>query len=106
MPTTDEALAKKRQDVETLREHLAAAEAETARLMREKENDSTAEALDAEVTRLQVQLEAKYQEVDALGGDPSAIVVPPKKVAKDTTLATPSPSTATSITTSKTNGEG
>ena len=101
MPTTDEALKKERQEVQELRDQIAAAEAEKAKLTREKENDVTAQQLQDEKNALKAQLAQVHAEVASLGGDPEKI-----KVTKKVTRATPSPA-GDSTSTSKTgNGEG
>lgn len=85
MPTTDDALNKQRDEVQELRDQIAAAEAEKAKLTQEKQNDVTADQLASEKEALKGQLAMVHAEVAALGGDPSKI-----KVDKKVTRATPS----------------
>lgn len=75
MPTSDDQLKKKQDKVEELRKELAAREAETLRLQRERENDVTASQLDSEAESLQAQINAKNEEITALGGDPDGVTV-------------------------------
>lgn len=101
MPTTDEALKKERQEVQELRDQIAAAEAEKAKLAREKENDITAMQLDREKEALKAQLAQVHAEVDALGGDSSKI-----KVDKKVTRSAPNPTGDSASTSKSGNGEG
>lgn len=102
MPTTDEALNKKRDEVQELRDQILAAELEKAKLTQEKENDVTAEQLEAEKAQLKAQLAQVHGEVTALGGDPSKIKVN-KKV---TRAAAPDPTGESTSTSKSGNGEG
>jgi hypothetical protein len=58
MPTTDEELTKKGEQVQKLREQVAAAEAQRVSREAEVSNDIAMEQLKAEETRLQAQLDA------------------------------------------------
>lgn len=98
MPTTDAALEKKREEVQELQRTLAAAEAESGKLLRERDNDSTADQLDAEIAALQQKIAEEHQVVTSLGGDPSAIKVPKAPVKRETSVATKA--------TDKSDGEG
>lgn len=87
MPTTDEVLNKKRAEVQELRDWIAAAEIEKARLTQERQNDVTAGQLDAEKDSLKAQMQTVWQEVESLGGDPEQIRVEEKKITRSSAAA-------------------
>lgn len=77
MPTSDEDLQKAKDEVQSLRDAVANAEAEQARKARELDNDVTAAQLEAERVRLEAQLaQLKYDsrpaQVKAGAGAPLA----------------------------------
>lgn len=88
MPTSDDQLNKKQNDVEKLRLELEAKDREILRLRREQENDATATALDNEAERLKAEIAAKDAEIKALGGAPSKVEVPNPPVKRAAEAAT------------------
>lgn len=87
MATSDEALQEKRNKLAELRDAIRKARAERERNARETQNDVEAQALDAEINRLERVLEeeraltdhqlAAGGEVEARAESPSAVVVTP-----------------------------
>lgn len=87
MATSDEALQEKRNKLAELRDAIRKARAERERHARETQNDVEAQALDAEINRLERVLEeeraltdhqlAAGGEVEARAESPSAVVVTP-----------------------------
>lgn len=71
MPTTDEQLQAKRDEISRLREAIAAAEADNARKVQEAANDATMQAL----TEEQVRLEKRLAEVTGQDAPPAGPAV-------------------------------
>lgn len=76
MPTSDDQLQKKQNQVEDLRKQLRLKNEEVARLLREKENDSTASRLDEEAEKLKAEIASVDGKITSLGGDPAEVKLP------------------------------